>query len=42
MTVARCARCNAIWVHNCGPRERFVAITRACPNCLTNIYPRVA
>ena len=41
MTVQRCVRCRRIWTHNCGPRERFDAITRVCPDCVGAIYPVV-
>jgi hypothetical protein len=39
MTIERCLHCNRIWVHNCGPRERFGTITRVCADCIATHIP---
>lgn len=42
MTVRRCPGCRALWVHTCGPAERFSAIASVCPDCIAKAYPVVS
>jgi phage FluMu protein Com len=38
MTAARCEHCGHYWAHNAG--QRFLYITRFCPNCIPHIGHR--
>lgn len=42
MTIQRCLRCDRLWSHTYGPRERFTIITRICAVCVAAAFPVVA
>lgn len=34
-----CTSCSHYWAHNSGVRDRFAAITRICPTCISKRLP---